>query len=361
MSDFIVLIHSDGDGNPVVDGPHGHWVVVTDDTDPEPVNQLSAGGEFPHADCGEACVKSILASSHGKPEAIVTIEHDANAGDQGTTAAQLQKALGDYGVKSTLTHTYPAKDTPPFRTIMNPLFGRIETGQQKMYEAAYHGDTIVVADSSLPPKPKPVLEAARVNVLVARFDVIPRHASGSLPIHTGPNSADTTKGFEPNNVRTVCDAWTYGNEQIDPKTDKEDARWYRIYNNGGWIASAFVDGNAPNTTPLPVEKPVVKAVVKPAVVTPKPAVVAPKSASKPVVEPLVPVKVTVAPASKPVVTPLPFIDGTNSSDGFIARSAAPAEQIVNSAPAYSNESQDEPAEDEQLTGVLPKPNIPENA
>jgi hypothetical protein len=151
MSDFIVLIHSDGDGNPVKRGPHAHWVVVTDNDKPVAVNQLTAGGKFPHADCGEACVKSILAS-RGINEPIVTIEHDASAQSQGTTTAQLQRALADFGVHSTVSSAYPAKNTPPFRTIMNPLFGRIETGQQAAYEAAYDGVTIDVA---APPAPKP--------------------------------------------------------------------------------------------------------------------------------------------------------------------------------------------------------------
>jgi hypothetical protein len=151
MSDFIVLIHSDGDGNPVKRGPHAHWVVVTDNDKPVAVNQLTAGGKFPHADCGEACVKSILAS-RGINEPIVTIEHDASAQSQGTTTAQLQRALADFGVHSTVSSAYPAKNTPPFRTIMNPLFGRIETGEQAAYEAAYDGVTIDVA---APPAPKP--------------------------------------------------------------------------------------------------------------------------------------------------------------------------------------------------------------
>ena len=154
MSDFIVLIHSNGNGDPVKDGPDGHWVVVTDDQNPVAVNQLTAGGKFPHADCGEASVKSILAS-RGKPEAIVTIEHDADAPSWGTSAAQLQKALADFGVKSTVSSAYPAKNTPPFRKIMNPLGGRIETGQQTAYEAAYAGQTIDLADAPPAPKPKP--------------------------------------------------------------------------------------------------------------------------------------------------------------------------------------------------------------
>jgi hypothetical protein len=182
MSDFIVLIHSDGDGNPVKRGPHAHWVVVTDNDKPVAVNQLSAGGKFPHADCGEACVKSILAS-RGINEPIVTIEHDASAQSQGTTTAQLQRALADFGVHSTVSSAYPAKNTPPFRTIMNPLFGRIETGQQAAYEAAYDGVTIDVA---APPAPKPVPAPVKPAPKPAPKPAAPKPAAPVAPKPVAP-------------------------------------------------------------------------------------------------------------------------------------------------------------------------------
>lgn len=166
MTDFIVLIRSNGNGDPVKNGPHGHWVEVTDNPNPVPVNQLTAGGQFPHADCGEACVKSILAS-RGKPEAIVTIEHDSHAGSAGTTAAGVRAALADFGVATTQTNSYPGKDTIPFRVVMNPLGGRVVHGEQAAYKAAYDGVTIVCAvpvvvekPAAPKPAPKPVAKPA---------------------------------------------------------------------------------------------------------------------------------------------------------------------------------------------------------
>ena len=162
MTDFIVLIRSNGNGDPVRGGTHGHWVEVTDNAHPVAVNQLAAGGKFPHADCGEACVKSILAS-RGKPEAIVTIEHDAKAGAAGTSTAGVRAALADFGVATTQTNSYPGKNTMPFRTVMNPLGGRVETGQQAAYKDAYSGVTIVCAVPVAAPKPapKPVAPVAK--------------------------------------------------------------------------------------------------------------------------------------------------------------------------------------------------------
>jgi len=332
MSDFIVLIDSNGDGDPVKGGPHGHWVVVTDDQHPVAVNQLNAGGAFPHADCGEACVKSLLAS-RGEPEAIVTIEHDAAAGSAGTTTAGLVKALADFGIKSTVSKTYPAQNTEPFRVIMNPLGGRVETGQQTAYEAAYNGQTIALADAPKPPAPKPAPAPAPLPIgavhTVARFVVVPRNRTD---IHTGPDSADRIKASEPAGTRVECDGWAYGNAQVDPVAKSEDARWYRIYNNGGFIASAWVSGDAPDTTPLP------PAAAKPAA---KPAAPASKPVAKAVAvnasQPDAPAVVTVKATTAPAVIPL--IDG--STDDFIAASAA--------------------AHNPVLPETLPKPDIPENA
>jgi hypothetical protein len=334
MSDFIVLIHSNGDGDPTKDGADGHWVVVTDDQNPVAVNQLNAGGKFPHADCGEASVKSILAS-RGKPESIVTIEHDADAPSWGTSAAALQKALSAFGVKSTVSKTYPAKNTEPFRVIMNPLGGRVERGQQSAYEAAFDGQTIELAAPPAPqpaqPKPdeKPVPEKPDTIHTVARFVVVPRHPNG-LPIHTGPNSADRVKAIEPNGTDVHCDAWTYGNVQLDPVTKEDDARWYRIYNNGGWIASAFVNGDAPDSKPL-YSASEAAIVLKPA---------AAKPAAAPAAKPAVVV------TAKPAATP-----ATASNATVAAKSAAPDPVLSEMVAA----SLDVPPE------KLTEPDIPENA
>jgi hypothetical protein len=175
MTDFIVLIRSDGNGNPVKNGPHGHWVEVTDNQKPVAVNQLDAGGAFPHADCGEACVKAILAS-RGKPESIVTIEHDSHAGSAGTSAAGVRQALADFGVATTQTNTYPAKDTVPFRVVMNPLGGRIVHSEQAAYKNAFEGTTIVCAVPVAAPKPA-VVAPPKVVVTVK-----PAVAPASAPV-----------------------------------------------------------------------------------------------------------------------------------------------------------------------------------
>jgi hypothetical protein len=48
------------------------------------------------------------------------------------------------------------------------------------------------------------------------------------------------------------DAWTYGESVLDPSTGEPDRRWYHRHNPSGqqgWTPSAWVDGNAPNSSP----------------------------------------------------------------------------------------------------------------
>jgi N-acetyl-anhydromuramyl-L-alanine amidase AmpD len=46
------------------------------------------------------------------------------------------------------------------------------------------------------------------------------------------------------------DGWQYGDAVIDPATDLPDRRWYhRAKPGNGWTPSAYVNGNAPGSTP----------------------------------------------------------------------------------------------------------------
>ena len=292
MSDFIVLIDSDGDGNPVPTGPHDHWVVVTDNAKPVAVNQLSAGGKFPHADCGEACVKSIL-NSRGISAPVVVVEHDASAGDAGTSAAGLQKALLDFGVKSTVSKAYPAKNTPPFRTVMNPLFGRIETGEQKAYEAAFDNTTIVVADA-----PKPVAPVAPKPVApVAPAPVAPKPAAPVAHAKVQPVTAPALKPT-PVPAPTV------------PEVPSPVAPATTIAQGHPEMATAEIVG--------PELVPEIPSPVAPTTTNPE---TAPAYDNPAVYAPLT--------FADPETDALPFIDG--GPNAFIKRSAAP-EQEVNSVP-----------------------------
>lgn len=66
-------------------------------------NQLTAGGRFPHEDCGEACVLSVLGDA-GKRVPMTAVEQACTSAGAdlalGTTAAQLASVLSLFGIPS---------------------------------------------------------------------------------------------------------------------------------------------------------------------------------------------------------------------------------------------------------------------
>jgi hypothetical protein len=118
--DQLMMIASNGYGQPCATCSERHWVLRTDDPNVIPINQLTAGGAYPHNDCGEACVESVLRARGIAPE-MVTIEHDADgAGSAGTTEQALVDALAAFGIAA-----HVVADTPSPGRIMNPLGGLI--------------------------------------------------------------------------------------------------------------------------------------------------------------------------------------------------------------------------------------------
>jgi len=250
VADFIVLIHSNSNGDPTPGSSLGHWVRVTDNPHPAAVNQLAAGGQHPHADCGEACVKSIL-KDRGRDDPIVEIEHEEGAGPYGTNATQLERSLAEDFIGSHTVGNYPNGHP----VIMNPLGGRVVTGQEAEYIAAFWGQTIVVADSPTPVPPRPTPHPPAPNPrgpFRTRCVVVTRPSWGyrsrqTLHVRSGPGlhfGAVTAIG---DGVRLNVDEFYYGTDTIpDPRNHNlPDNRWYHY--NRGWVASALVDGDAPGS------------------------------------------------------------------------------------------------------------------
>ena len=114
--DHIFLIWSNHNGDPQRGTQLLHWVRLSSLPNPAPVNQLAAGGRFPHADCGEADVRSILLN-RGIDDPLVRIEHEGERRPAGTWASQLIASLAEDHVAAIPTHSLPAGGT--VTTIMN--------------------------------------------------------------------------------------------------------------------------------------------------------------------------------------------------------------------------------------------------
>jgi|HubBroStandDraft_6_1064221.scaffolds.fasta_scaffold00174_53 hypothetical protein len=140
MSDGLQLIHSNGNGDPLRGGAYLHWVRVTSNLHPAPVNQLTDDGKYPHADCGEASIRSSLYDRKINAD-VLTIEHDAGASSQGTTAAGLVRALHDLGLAASA-----GNGTLAAGVVMNPLGGRVFPASDfGAYAAASAGEFVSIS------------------------------------------------------------------------------------------------------------------------------------------------------------------------------------------------------------------------
>jgi hypothetical protein len=188
---------------------------------------------------------------------LLTIEHDAGAGPQGTEANQLQRALGQHGVATSTDTSFPANCT----TVMNPIGGRVLTDVGD-YGRAYWGVTInVAAASTLPrpaPAPRPGLPADAYPQNHVSFAVtvmttaLARRGLRGANTHRNPHLASPVLRVVPRGARLVCDGYDYSDAVDDYETGLPDRRWYHLapgsrVSDPEWVASAIVDGNAPGS------------------------------------------------------------------------------------------------------------------
>lgn len=66
-----------------------------------------------------------------------------------------------------------------------------------------------------------------------------------------PNFSDKNGKADPNGKVLSFDAWMYGETGTDYQLGTPDARWFRIAGTNEWVPSAYINGNPPNSTPMP--------------------------------------------------------------------------------------------------------------
>ncbi len=76
-------------------------------------------------------------------------------------------------------------------------------------------------------------------------------SSNGITLRNSPRLGDRSNqmvGFRQN---LNFDGWTYGEVVNDLQVGTPDARWYKIAGTNFWVPSAYVNGNAPNSRPMP--------------------------------------------------------------------------------------------------------------
>ncbi len=154
-----MLIDNDGSGFPQPGSGKGHFVRVSNNPTMHPVNQILGNGQWPNADCGDACISSFTFDMK-KPVLIREIELLSGTFAGGTSIPGLMNALAALRYAN-----HYVASTPPPGWIMNPAWGGlIPPAQSRPYIAASRGQCIVIDVKPLPP-PTP-LGAPDVNVVI---------------------------------------------------------------------------------------------------------------------------------------------------------------------------------------------------
>jgi len=262
---------------------------------PTLVNQLLAGGAYPHADCGEACARSTLIDA-GHNDLIGQIERTIGGNlANGTNIDELAHAMTSLGVPASPIAEAGEFDAALARRhriiveipsdhygnpdpgsvlghfvlgfgfdgtnyhVMNPLGGRvqliapstlIECERDRGFRAV-EIDEIMPADRGDLPAAQPSRPAPAQGVNREAFTVtIQRDVTAGANVRALPSNAPGVRVLETLNpgVQLHCTGWAYGPAVWDAEAHQLDRRWYQLA-MGGWMASALVDGNAPNSRP----------------------------------------------------------------------------------------------------------------
>jgi surface antigen len=76
-------------------------------------------------------------------------------------------------------------------------------------------------------------------------------APSGVNIRSAPSLSAAIVGRLEPNQSVSFDAWTYSDVVTDIWLGTPDARWFRLSDGRGWIASAVINGNPPNSSPMP--------------------------------------------------------------------------------------------------------------
>lgn len=262
---------------------------------PTRINQLTAGGQYPHEDCGESCASSIL-TDFGRADPVRDIERFAQEhGDgpaDGTGGAVYEVLFRLFGVPSQVhsapqeSWLLPALDHQhecmvaiwsnhagyplPHSGIghwvlvygfdgskyyfMNPVNAQLDTCSASLLAASaqnYGLEITCVLPKDQGHSSQPTSVAGEITVSFSGT------VSGkpSVYLRAAPGTESPIIGGFGYGAALYFQGWVYHEPGItDVLTGQPDARWFQVVGSG-WIPSAQIAGNPPNSTPLPSTPP----------------------------------------------------------------------------------------------------------
>lgn len=76
-------------------------------------------------------------------------------------------------------------------------------------------------------------------------------SSNGITLRNSPRLADRSNQAVGYRQTLSFDGWAYGETVADLQLGTPDARWYKLAGQNLWVPSAYVNGNAPNSRPMP--------------------------------------------------------------------------------------------------------------
>ena len=263
---------------------------------PTCVDQLNAGGPLPHSSCGAACARSVAIDA-GKQIDEPTMVAAVGTTSAGTSTAAIAAGCTRLGLPAQAVATVGEVDAALARKhrigveipsdhygnptpgsvlghfilvygydgtnyhAMNPLGGRliaisaamlIECERERGLRAVEFMIVLPAdAGAQIPqpaPQPVPPAPAPPSGLIFVHFDATVQVQGAH--VRSGPGTNSTILRTLNRGAILHFDTYTYGQGEVDPSTGGVDHRWYGLSaSNGfqGWISSAMVNGNAPNS------------------------------------------------------------------------------------------------------------------
>jgi pimeloyl-ACP methyl ester carboxylesterase len=122
---------------------------------------------------------------------------------------------------------------------------QLRVGQSVYLPVSYQSGSATPVAS--PPSARPIVNS---DIRWVNFSGTVGHSMG-VNLRNSTRFSDRSSRNEPNGRRLEFDAWTYGEVGTDMWNGNQDARWFKVKGTNLWVPSAYINGNPPNSTPMP--------------------------------------------------------------------------------------------------------------
>jgi hypothetical protein len=122
---------------------------------------------------------------------------------------------------------------------------QLRVGQSVYLPVSYQSGSATPVASA--PSARPIVNS---DIRWVNFSGTVGHSMG-VNLRNSTRFSDRSSRNQPNGKRLEFDAWTYGEVGTDMWNGNQDARWFKVKGTNLWVPSAYINGNPPNSSPMP--------------------------------------------------------------------------------------------------------------